>query len=134
MTAPDIIFFWVARMIMSGMEFMQERPFENVFFNGIVRDEQGRKMSKSLGNGIDPLDMIEKYSADAMRYTLIMLSSEGQDLNISEKSFETGRNFSNKVWNAFRFLTMNLDNFSTDIKDYNQYFEFEDLWIFAHQP
>ena len=130
-TAPDIIFFWVARMIMAGMEFMEDKPFENVFFNGLVRDEQGRKMSKSLGNGIDPLEMIEKFSADAMRFTLLMLSSEGQDLNISEKSFEIGRNFSNKVWNAFRFLSMNLDNYSTDFYKYSEQFELEDHWILS---
>lgn len=106
-TGPDIIFFWVARMIMSTLEFTGQVPFHVVYFNGIVRDEQGRKMSKSLGNGIDPIDMIDKYSADALRFTLIDMTSEGQDINLGEKHFETGRNFSNKVWNAFRFLGMN---------------------------
>lgn len=130
-TGPDIIFFWVARMIMSGLEFMDDIPFENVFFNGIVRDDQGRKMSKSLGNGIDPLAMIDKYSADAVRFTLIMMSAEGQDLNVNEKSFETGRNFSNKIWNAFRFLTMNLDNYSTDFEPYRNNFELADRWILS---
>lgn len=108
-TGPDIIFFWVARMIMAGLEFTGEVPFHTVYFNGIVRDEQGRKMSKSLGNGIDPMDIIEKYSADALRFTLVDLSAEGQDINLAERHFEIGRNFSNKVWNAFRFLAMNMD-------------------------
>ncbi|WP_456405817.1 valine--tRNA ligase [Caldithrix abyssi] len=129
-TGPDIIFFWVARMIMAGLEFMHEIPFKHVYFNGIVRDEQGRKMSKSLGNGIDPLDMIEQYSADAVRFTLIMLSSEGQDINLGERSFEIGRNFSNKVWNAFRFLAMNSDQrWDTDFQKYEAHFTFEDRWI-----
>ncbi len=107
-TGPDIIFFWVSRMVMMGLEFMGEVPFQDVYFNGIIRDEQGRKMSKSLGNGIDPLEMVNKYSADAVRFSLLDLSAEGQDINLSEPDFEVGRNFSNKVWNAFRFLWMNL--------------------------
>ncbi|MFQ5706994.1 MAG: valine--tRNA ligase [bacterium] len=107
-TGPDIIFFWVARMIMMGVEFMGEVPFRDVYFNGIIRDAQGRKMSKSLGNGIDPLEKVEQYSADAVRFSLLLLSSEGQDINLSKSDFEIGRNFSNKVWNAFRFLGLNL--------------------------
>ncbi|HNL28317.1 MAG TPA: class I tRNA ligase family protein, partial [bacterium] len=103
-TGPDIIFFWVARMIMAGLEFTGKVPFRQVYFNGIVRDELGRKMSKSLGNGIDPIAVIDKYSADALRFTLVDLSAEGQDINLAERQFELGRNFSNKVWNAFRFL------------------------------
>jgi len=106
-TAPDIIFFWVARMIMSGLEFMGEVPFRHVYFNGLIRDDQGRKMSKMLGNGIDPLEMVEKYSADAVRISLLMLTAEGQDINLAESNFEIGRNFSNKLWNAFRFLALN---------------------------
>jgi len=105
----EIIFFWVARMVMSGLEFMGDVPFRNIYLHGIVRDAQGRKMSKSLGNGVDPLDMIEKYSADAVRLSLLMLSSEGADINLSERDMELGRNFTNKVWNAYRFLSMNLD-------------------------
>ncbi len=108
-TGPDIIFFWVARMIMMGLEFMGEVPFRDVYFNGIIRDAQGRKMSKSLGNGIDPLEMVEQFSADAVRFSLLMLSAEGQDINLAVSDFEIGRNFSNKVWNAFRFLWMNLE-------------------------
>ncbi len=130
-TAPDIIFFWVARMIMAGMEFMDEVPFKDVLFNGIVRDEHGRKMSKSLGNGIDPLEMIDQYSADAVRFTLVMLSSEGQDINLSRKSFEMGRNFSNKIWNAFRFLNMNLEGIETDIDKYVTHLETADQWILS---
>ncbi len=131
-TGPDIIFFWVARMIMAGLEFMGDIPFKHVYFNGIVRDEQGRKMSKSLGNGIDPLEMIEQYSADAMRFTLIMLSSEGQDINLGERSFEIGRNFSNKIWNAFRFLALNAhDRWETDLIPYQRYFTLEDRWILS---
>jgi valyl-tRNA synthetase len=131
-TGPDIIFFWVARMVMAGMEFIHDIPFRQVYFNGIVRDEQGRKMSKSLGNGIDPLDIISEYSADAMRFTLIMLSSEGQDINVGMKSFELGRNFSNKIWNAFRFLYMNLDEvIETDYTPYRDLLQPEDRWILS---
>lgn len=131
-TAPDIIFFWVARMIMSGLEFMDEVPFKHVYFNGIVRDEQGQKMSKSLGNGIDPLEMIDQYSADAVRFTLVKLSSGGQDINLSDTSFEIGRNFSNKIWNAFRFLDMNIESqIETDVNKYENSFTEEDRWILS---
>jgi valyl-tRNA synthetase len=130
-TGPDIIFFWVARMIMAGMEFMHDVPFRDVYLNGIIRDHIGRKMSKSLGNGIDPLDIIEKYSADAMRYTLIMLSSEGQDINLSESHFEMGRNFSNKIWNAYRFLSLNLETPSDNYSAYRQQFQLADHWILS---
>ena len=130
-TAPDIIFFWVARMIMAGLEFMGDIPFHNVYFNGIVRDEQGRKMSKSLGNGIDPLEMIKEYSADAVRFTIVALSSEGQDIKIGPKSFEMGRNFSNKIWNAFRFLQMNLQENDFDYRKYENHFTLEDRWILS---
>ena len=116
-TGPDIIFFWVSRMVMIGLECMGEVPFRDVYFNGIIRDAQGRKMSKSLGNGIDPLAMVEKYSADAVRFSLLELSSEGQDIKLAEKDFEIGRNFSNKVWNAFRFLSMNIEE--QDLKNAN---------------
>ncbi len=108
-TGHEIIFFWVARMIMAGLEFMGEVPFRDVYLHGIIRDAQGRKMSKSLGNGIDPLLMVDRYSADAVRCSLLALSSEGQDINLSEKDFEIGRNFANKLWNSFRFLGLNLD-------------------------
>jgi valyl-tRNA synthetase len=130
-TAPDIIFFWVARMIMAGNEFMEEIPFKNVYFNGLIRDAQGRKMSKSLGNGIDPSLMIDQYSADAVRFTILTLSAEGQDTKISDQSFEVGRNFSNKIWNAFRFLHMNLDTVDTDYEKYEDHFTVEDRWILS---
>ncbi len=104
-TAPEIIFFWVARMIMAGLEFMDEIPFSDVYLHGTVRDMQGRKMSKSLGNVIDPLEIIEEYGADALRFSLIMNS--GQDLFIAKEKFEIGRNFANKIWNATRLILMN---------------------------
>ncbi len=133
-TGPDIIFFWVARMIMAGLEFTGEVPFHTVYFNGIVRDEQGRKMSKSLGNGIDPMDIIEKYSADALRFTLVDLSAEGQDINLAERHFEIGRNFSNKVWNAFRFLAMNMDQIPDArpvLPASSELTELADVWILS---
>lgn len=130
-TGPDIIFFWVARMIMSGLEFMKDVPFRHVYLNGIVRDQQGRKMSKSLGNGIDPVEIIDKFSADAMRFTLIMLGSEGQDINLSESHFEMGRNFSNKIWNAYRFLALNLEKPKDNYQDYAEHYQLADRWILS---
>ena len=102
-TAPDIIFFWVARMIMAGFEYQGTIPFENVFFTGIIRDLQGRKMSKSLGNSPDPLDLIAKYGADGLRFGLMRIAPHGQDIRFDEKQIEEGRNFANKLWNACRF-------------------------------
>jgi valyl-tRNA synthetase len=102
-TGPDIIFFWVARMIMAGFEYTGEKPFENVFFTGIIRDLQGRKMSKSLGNSPDPLDLMAKYGADGLRFGLLRIAPTGQDIRFDEKQIEEGRNFANKLWNAFRF-------------------------------
>ena len=104
-TASEIIFFWVARMIMAGLEFMGEVPFRDVYIHGTVRDSKGRKMSKSLGNAIDPLEIIAEYGADALRFSLIINS--GQDLFISKEKFETGRNFANKIWNASRLVLLN---------------------------
>ncbi|MBF0121864.1 MAG: valine--tRNA ligase [Candidatus Omnitrophica bacterium] len=104
-TAPEIIFFWVARMVMAGIEFMGEVPFEDVVLHGTVRDAKGRKMSKSLGNAIDPLEIIEEYGADALRFSMILNS--GQDIYISKDKFEIGRNFANKLWNASRLVMMN---------------------------
>ncbi|HZC34086.1 MAG TPA: class I tRNA ligase family protein, partial [Chthoniobacterales bacterium] len=98
-----IIFLWVARMIMAGFEFRGEKPFSDVFFNGIIRDLQGRKMSKSLGNSPDPLDLIAKYGADGLRFGLMRTAPHGQDIRFDEKQIEEGRNFANKLWNAFRF-------------------------------
>jgi valyl-tRNA synthetase len=102
-TAPDIIFFWVARMIMAGFEYQGTIPFENVFFTGLIRDLQGRKMSKSLGNSPDPLDLIAKYGADGLRFGLMRIAPHGQDIRFDEKQIEEGRNFANKLWNACRF-------------------------------
>ncbi|MFH0754171.1 MAG: valine--tRNA ligase [Candidatus Omnitrophota bacterium] len=105
-TAPEIIFFWVARMVMAGIEFMGEVPFKDVVLHGTVRDAKGRKMSKSLGNALDPLEVIKEYGADALRFSMILNS--GQDIYISKEKFEIGRNFANKLWNASRFVMMNL--------------------------
>ena len=109
-TGYDIIFFWVIRMIFSGFEQMKEKPFKTVLFHGLVRDDQGRKMSKSLGNGIDPLEIIDKYGADALRLTLITGNAPGNDMRFYMSRVEASRNFANKVWNASRFLMMNLNN------------------------
>jgi valyl-tRNA synthetase len=106
-TAPDIIFFWVARMIMAGMHFKNKIPFKHVYYTSILRDLQGRKMSKSLGNSPDPLDVISEYGADALRFTLIYLAPLGQDVMFSTDKCDIGRNFANKIWNAGRFLLMN---------------------------
>ena len=109
-TGYDIIFFWVARMIFSGMEHMKAEPFKTVFIHGLVRDAQGRKMSKSLGNGIDPLEIIEKYGADALRFALATGNSPGNDMRFSDEKIESARNFNNKIWNAARFVMMKLDD------------------------
>ena len=109
MTGYDIIFFWVIRMIFSGYEQMGEKPFSTVLFHGLVRDSQGRKMSKSLGNGIDPLEVIDKYGADALRLTLITGNAPGNDMRFYYERVEASRNFANKVWNASRFIQMNME-------------------------
>ncbi len=108
-TAPEIMFFWVARMIMAGYEFRGEKPFSNVYYHGIVRDKQRRKMSKSLGNSPDPIGLIEQYGADGTRVGMLFSSPAGNDLLFEEALCEQGRNFSNKIWNAFRFLSMNME-------------------------
>ncbi len=105
-TGPDIIFFWVARMIMAGLEYMGEIPFRDVFFTGIIRDKSGRKMSKSLGNSPDPLEIIAKYGADGLRFGLMRIAPQGQDIKFDEQQIVEGRNFCNKLWNACRFRTM----------------------------
>jgi valyl-tRNA synthetase len=105
-TAPDIIFFWVARMIMAGLEFTGQAPFRDVFFTGLIRDQQGRKMSKSLGNSPDPLDIIARFGADGLRFGLMRIAPTGQDIRFDEKQIEEGRNFATKLWNAFRFREM----------------------------
>lgn len=108
-TGYDIIFFWVSRMIMASLEFLGEVPFKDIYITGLVRDKQGRKMSKSLGNGIDPLEVVEQYGADAMKFTLSYMATQGQDILIDMESFKLGSRFANKVWNAARFLLMNLE-------------------------
>ena len=134
-TAPEIIFFWVARMIMAGYEFKKDRPFSDVYIHGTVRDIEGKKMSKSLGNIIDPLEIINEYGTDALRFSLISITAQGQDVFLSKERFEQGRNFSNKIWNASRFILMNLDQ--TQVKvDLCEYAKKEDLslanrWILS---
>lgn len=108
-TGYEIIFFWVARMMMAGLEFMGKEPFKQVYIHGIVRDETGAKMSKSLGNAVNPLGIIDEYGADALRYGIISITAEGQDVYASKEKFEVGRNFANKIWNAARYALMNLD-------------------------
>lgn len=128
-TAPDIIFFWVARMIIAGMHFMGEIPFKDVYFTSLVRDEKGRKMSKSLGNSPDPLDLIEEYGADALRFTMTYIAPLGQDVLFSNEMVEIGRNFANKMWNAGRFLLMNAQNIKIDPFLINKHIDFTDKWI-----
>lgn len=127
-TGYDIIFFWVAKMIFSSLEIMGKAPFENVLIHGLVRDSQGRKMSKSLGNGIDPLQIIEQYGADALRFSLTLGNSPGNDLRFFTEKVEASRNFANKIWNAARFVHMNTDN--ENIKaSLPSYLEPIDRWI-----
>ncbi len=125
-TAYDIIPFWVARMIFSGLEYTSQKPFSRVFIHGLVRDTLGRKMSKSLGNGIDPLEIIEKYGADALRFTLIFGTSPGNDMRFNIERIEAGRNFANKLWNASRFV---LANAGEDYYPLPKILEREDKWI-----
>jgi len=127
-TDRGIIYFWVARMVMMGLKLIGQVPFSDVYIHGTILDEEGRKMSKSLGNGIDPLDIIEKYGADAMRFSLVVLSTEGQDLKLSESKFEMGRNFCNKLWNAARFAMMNLEG-ATDEEPADKHRSLADRWI-----
>ncbi|MCI5934270.1 MAG: valine--tRNA ligase [Lachnospiraceae bacterium] len=129
-TGYDIIFFWVIRMIFSGYEQMGEAPFHTVLFHGLVRDSQGRKMSKSLGNGIDPLEVIDKYGADALRLTLITGNAPGNDMRFYWERVEASRNFANKVWNASRFILMNLDGKELT-KPENDQLEAADKWIIS---
>ncbi len=126
-TDRGIIFFWVARMIMGGLEFMGKEPFKHVYIHGTILDKDGRKMSKSLGNGIDPLEVIDEFGADAMRFSLMMLSAGGQDIKLSRDKFEMGRNFANKLWNATRFLLMYLPAEELDPEPSTE--AFEDRWI-----
>ncbi|MBQ2999489.1 MAG: valine--tRNA ligase, partial [Clostridia bacterium] len=127
-TGYDIIFFWVARMIFSGLEHMDKEPFSTVFIHGLVRDAQGRKMSKSLGNGIDPLEIIRKYGADALRFALATGNSPGNDMRFSDEKIEAARNFANKLWNASRFVRMNLTIDKVKLPAEDQ-LAAEDKWI-----
>ncbi|MDP2939070.1 MAG: valine--tRNA ligase [Candidatus Omnitrophota bacterium] len=133
-TAPEIIFFWVARMIMAGLEFMHEIPFGDVYIHGTVRDETGTKMSKSLGNSVDPLEIIDEYGTDALRYSIIAITATGTDVFLSKEKFEIGRNFANKIWNASRLILMNLEKMPE--ADLCQIFQKENLalperWILS---
>ena len=129
-TGYDIIFFWVIRMIFSGYEHMGEKPFSTVLFHGLVRDGQGRKMSKSLGNGIDPLEVIEKYGADALRFTLVTGNAPGNDMRFTDERVEASRNFANKVWNASRFIMMNMEGKSIT-KPSDDDLHAEDRWVLS---
>ena len=127
-TGPDIIFFWVARMIMSGFEFMGEAPFKDVYFTSILRDGQGRKFSKSLGNSPDPIELFDKYGTDATRFSVMLMSPQGSDVYFSESGLEIGRNFMSKIWNASRFIMLNHDeNFNDSIN--KDKLAFHDEWI-----
>ena len=129
MTAYDIIFFWVARMIMAGMEFTGQSPFREVYIHGLIRDKQGRKMSKSLGNGIDPIEIVDEYGADALKFTLAYNCAAGQDILLDRDSFKMGSKFANKVWNASRYILMNLEGRNFLPEQELQYTEI-DRWIF----
>ena len=127
-TGPDIIFFWVARMIMSGFEFMGDLPFKNVYFTSILRDETGKKFSKSLGNSPDPFTLFDEYGTDAVRFGIMLMAPQGSDVLFSSKGLEVGRNFINKLWNASRFVLMNIeDDISDELLENN--FKLPELWI-----
>ncbi|WP_455045753.1 valine--tRNA ligase [Leptotrichia trevisanii] len=130
-TGADILFFWVARMVMMSLYIKDEIPFNYVYLHGIIRDEKGRKMSKSLGNSPDPLDLIAKYGADAIRFSFLYNTSQGQDIHFSEKLLEMGSAFANKVWNASRFVLSNLEDFDVSTTVNNSEFKLEDKWILS---
>lgn len=130
-TGYDIIFFWVSRMIFQSLEFTEQRPFENVLIHGLIRDEQGRKMSKSLGNGIDPMEVIDQYGADALRWFLSNGSSPGQDVRFSYEKMDAAWNFINKIWNASRYVLMNLDGMTYDEIDITGEKTLADQWILS---
>jgi len=127
-TGFDIIFFWVARMIVMGYKFMNEKPFSDVYIHQLIRDRYGRKMSKSLGNGIDPIDMSEKYGTDPVRFTLAILAAQGSDIKLDERYFDTYRKFANKIWNATRFALINLDGYERKALDE---LSLADRWILS---
>jgi valyl-tRNA synthetase len=127
-TAYDIIFFWVARMIMAGLEFTGKAPFRDIYIHGLVRDKQGRKMSKSLGNGLDPLELVDEFGADAMKFTLAFMCAQGQDVLVDKESFKMGTKFANKIWNASRYILMNLEGRSLVE---NPQLSSADKWIYS---
>ncbi|MDP2211230.1 MAG: valine--tRNA ligase [Candidatus Aquicultor sp.] len=129
-TSHDIIFFWVARMMMMGLHFMRDIPFDDVYIHALVRDEQGRKMSKSRGNVIDPLDVIDEFGTDALRFTLSSMATPGRDIFLSRERIEGNRNFANKLWNASRFVLMNLEGFERIVVKEEE-FTLADRWIFS---
>ena len=130
-TGYDIIFFWVARMVMMGLEFGKDIPFKHVFIHGLVRDSQGRKMSKSLGNGIDPVEVIDKYGADTLRFMLITGNTPGNDMRFYWERVEAARNFANKLWNASRFMLMNLEGFDKSFVPAEEDYTLADQWILS---
>jgi valyl-tRNA synthetase len=132
-TASEIIYLWVARMIMASYEFTGKLPFKDVYIHGTVRDDSGEKMSKSKGNGIDPIEIIDKFGADALRISMVLSTPEGQDPLINEKSFEIGRNFANKIWNASRFVITNLNGFDFELslEKKREDLELPDIWILS---
>lgn len=130
-TGYDIIFFWVARMVMMGLKFCNDIPFKHVFIHGLVRDSEGRKMSKSLGNGIDPVEVIEKYGADTLRFMLITGNTPGNDMRFYWERVESARNFANKLWNASRFMLMNLEDFDKDFVPQKEDCTLADNWILS---
>jgi valyl-tRNA synthetase len=134
-TGPDILFFWVARMVMAGLEFMDELPFTDVVINGMVKDHLGRNMSKSLGNGIDPLEVVDRFGADALRYTLVSGSAMGADIRLNyrdlEEAFQVGRNFANKIWNAARFALEHLEPGDLRADPGSRRLELSDRWILS---
>lgn len=130
-TGYDIIFFWVSRMIMMGLEFGKDIPFKHVFIHGLVRDSQGRKMSKSLGNGIDPVEVVEKYGADTLRFTLVTGNTPGNDMRFYWERVESTRNFANKLWNASRFVLMNLEGYDASFAPAEADYTLADRWILS---
>jgi valyl-tRNA synthetase len=131
-TAPEILFFWVARMIMAGLYCTGKLPFKDIMLHGTVRDDSGRKMSKSLGNSIDPLEIISNYGSDSLRFSMIMITAQGADVYMQTDTFDIGRNFANKLWNASRFLISNIDKkiSFTALPD-SKTFKTEDRWILS---
>jgi len=131
-TGPDIIFFWVARMVMAGYEFMGRCPFQQVYLHGIVRDAQGRKMSKSLGNSSDPIELMDRHGADSLRYSLVLLSPQGGDIHaFSDEKVDLGRHFANKLWNAFRLVQPHLHGYAPEEGRDRARLNDEDLWILS---